>query len=415
MTAVTIERIAAGGEGVGRLEDGMTVFAPRTAPGDVAVLEVAERRRRFARGRVVQVATPGPDRVEPACRHYVSDRCGGCQLQHLSARAQLAAKRAIVGDALRRIGGQDVADPEIVPSLVDWRYRTRIALTAKGSAMGLHPYDRPDAVFDLVECPITRDPIMALWAQVRRHRALLPSPLQAVVLREDRDGGLHVVASGSGSARPWDAAPLLMAVGDPRICYWWAPERGAARVVAGPAPAFPAQAFEQVNPELAVRIRAEAVRALGEVTGRVVWDLYGGVGDTGGLVAREGAQAWSVDVDRSAVAWGQRRWEAGARAGVPGSLRFVLGRVEESLRRLPEPDAIVVNPPRTGLAPRVTAKIEQWARRRTGGRVAYISCDPATLARDLARMPALALSGVVAYDLFPQTAHVEALAVLEAR
>ena len=102
---VTIAGIAVGGDGVGRLADGRAVFVPRTAPGDrVALQRGVKLHRSFARGDVAEVVAPGPARVTPPCPHFVHDRCGGCQLQQLAYDAQLAAKRALVGDALRRIG-----------------------------------------------------------------------------------------------------------------------------------------------------------------------------------------------------------------------------------------------------------------------------------------------------------------------
>jgi 23S rRNA (uracil1939-C5)-methyltransferase len=180
-------------------------------------------------------------------------------------------------------------------------------------------------------------------------------------------------------------------------------------VVAGARTGFPALVFEQANGDFAAQIRAAAVDALGDMAGEIVWDLYGGVGDTARLLAARGAEVWSVDQDRSAVAWARRQGVSG------GSAHYLAGRVEELLHRLPEPAAVVVNPPRAGLHRRVAEALEQWGeRRRDVARISYVSCDPATLARDLTRMPAFALRDVRAYDLFPQTAHVETLAVLVA-
>ena len=102
ISKVTIEEIAVGGDGVGRLDDGMVVFVPRSAPGDQLEVQITHRKQRYARGRVSAVLSPSPDRVEPRCTHYDADECGGCQLQHLSASAQREARRKIVGDALRR-------------------------------------------------------------------------------------------------------------------------------------------------------------------------------------------------------------------------------------------------------------------------------------------------------------------------
>ena len=410
MTAVTIERIAAGGDGVGRLEDGMTVFVPRTAPGDHVELEAVERRRRYARARVRHRSAAGPDRVEPSCGHYVGDGCGGCQLQHLDSAAQLEAKRRIVGDALRRIGGLDVPDPEIVASPSPWRYRSRITLAAARGRIGLHRFDDPGVVFELEDCPITRERVMQLWRRLRERRSLLPHSFTGVMLREDRDGGLHAVVEASDQ-RAWDAAPLAKALGEPAVHVWWRPRGGAPRVVAGPQRGFPAVAFEQVYPAFGQQIREEAVAALGDLSGKVVWDLYAGVGDTAELLAAGGARVWSVDADRQAVEWARAHEEA---SGAGGPIQRITGRVEEALPRLPLPYAVVANPPRGGLARSVSESLQAWAEGQPGALVCYVSCDPATLARDMARMPALSMRAVTAYDLFPQTSHVETLAVLEA-
>jgi 23S rRNA (uracil1939-C5)-methyltransferase len=148
------------------------------------------------------------------------------------------------------------------------------------------------------------------------------------------------------------------------------------------------------------RVREFALHQLGDVGGRRVWDLYAGIGETTTQLAALGAQVESVELDRRAVG------EAEARG--PAARRHV-GRVEDVLRELRRPDLVVTNPPRTGMDERVSSELE----RLRPGRVVYISCDPATLARDLQRMPQLRLMLVQAFDLFPQTTHVETVAVLE--
>ena len=131
---VAVSGIATGGDGVGHLSDGRAVFVPRTAPGERVRLRPQSLRmhKRYARGEVAEILAPASSRVAPACAHYDGDRCGGCQLQHLTYQAQLAAKRHIVLDALRRIGKIDVPDAEIVGAGEQWRYRTRISLMRIG-------------------------------------------------------------------------------------------------------------------------------------------------------------------------------------------------------------------------------------------------------------------------------------------
>ena len=400
---VAITGIAGGGDGVGRLADGRAVFVPRTAPGDQVALEAGriERRRSFARGRDARIVVAGPDRVAPACPHYEGDRCGGCQLQHLAYPAQLAAKRRIVGDTLRRIGRLALDDPEIEPAARPWRYRAEVSLAVDRRGIGYHRYDHPERVFPLGDCHIADERLMALWAELRGHAADLPRRTERVTLRLDREGRRHLIVTSA--EEPWlDAERLRTALGGDVVC-WWAPPEGAARVVAGPETGYPATAFEPVNPEMAALARAWASDALGDVAGRVVWDLYGGVGDTAVRLAAAGADVVSVDADERAVAWARAR-------AVPRPVRFIAGRVEDVVTGLPEPHAAVLNPPGAGLHWDVTLRLTA----APVARVAYVSRDPATLARDLSRLAATyRVAAVRAFDLFPQTAHVETVAVLE--
>jgi 23S rRNA (uracil1939-C5)-methyltransferase len=403
---VTIRGIATGGEGVGTLPDGMTVFVPRTAPGDVVTVDVLERRRRWARGRVRDLVQPGPDRVVPTCQHYVTDGCGGCQLQHLSPSAQASAKLTIVHDVLVRLGGRAAEHVTMVPAPDPWRYRTKISLAVIGGRIGFHRFDRPGDVFDLVDCPIAVRSLLELLHGLRQVPDAIPPGIDQVILRLDRAGGGHVALRGG--TLPFDPEPIARALPN-GTTVWWKPDGGAARVMFGAGSAFPALAFQQVNPEFADRIRAAAVAWLGVGPGSVAWDLYGGLGDAARAMAALGAVVWSVDADQSAVDWARAQPSSGTPAP-----RFLSALVEEALHRLPDPDTVLLNPPREGVHARVTRGLEALATRGHARRVAYVSCDPATLARDLRRLPRYRLRSVTAYDLFPQTSHVETLACLEA-
>jgi len=408
---VTITGIATGGDGVGRLADGRAVFVPRAAPGErIRLRDGVRLHKHFAKAELAEIVAAGAERVAAPCPHYVHDRCGGCQLQHLAYDAQLAAKRAIVGDALRRIGKLDVPDPEIVEAVEEWRYRAKVSLTVKrgggrARAVGFHPYDQPGRIFPLADCHITDFRLMALWRDLKPRLDLLPAGLARLTLRLDREGRRHIIAESAGE--PWlDAERLRAALpaGEPVIC-WWQPVDGAARVMAGgPATGFPATAFEPVHPEMALLARRWAVEQLGDLRGGVAWDLYGGIGDAAVELAGRGAQVASVDVDEAAVEWARGR--ASERP-----IRFIAGRVEDVLPTLPEPNAVVVSPPRDGLHWNVTLRLTN----QPVAHLAYLSADPATLARDLHRLSVnYRIAAVRAFDLFPQTAQVETVVVLEA-
>jgi 23S rRNA (uracil1939-C5)-methyltransferase len=404
VTSVRIERLAAGGDGVGKRADGKTIFVPRTAPGDLAEVSELREYKRFVRARLTSVIEPSPHRVEPRCPHYVRDDCGGCQLQHIDYEAQLASRRSFVGDALRRIAKRDVADPPIVPADKPYEYRTKLTLHADrgGHRIGLRRYTSADTIFELEWCHITVPELMKVWQVLRKLRSFLPRTLEQLVLRLDRQGGRHVIIR-VGEGEVWPGGTRLQRELQRRgasVTLWYQPVGGAARAVAGSDEAFPATVFEQVHPEMGDRVREFALHQLGDVGGRRVWDLYAGIGETTTQLAALGAQVESVELDRRAVG------EAEARG--PAARRHV-GRVEDVLRELRRPDLVVTNPPRTGMDERVSSELE----RLRPARMVYISCDPATLARDLQRMPQLRLRLVHAFDLFPQTTHVETVAVLE--
>lgn len=406
---VRITAIAAGGDGVGRLADGRALFAPRTAPGDLIDPVDLELRGRFARARQLRIVEPGADRVEPACAHYLPDRCGGCQLQHLTGFAQQAIRSAIVGDALRRIGHLEAANPPIQDAEQEWGYRTKLTLAVKelGRKIGLRQLGAPDRVFDLVRCEIAAPALNALWASVSRHRRLLPTNADRLVLRLARDGSRHLIVE-CGRGPVWGGAAalrdLVRADGE-TVTIWWQPESGAARVVAGSTEAYPATVFEQVHPRMGDTIRRYAVDALGDMAGRLVWDLYAGIGETSRLLLGRGARVESLERDQRAVSL--------AGPAEEGSIRRHVGSAEDAIGRLGRPDFVLTNPPRIGMDSRVVGAIGRVKPRR----LVYVSCDPATLARDLGRLvkeSELRLVSLRAFNLFPQTAHVESVAVLEA-
>jgi 23S rRNA (uracil1939-C5)-methyltransferase len=408
-TAVRIERIAAGGDGVGRLPDGRAVFVPRTAPGDEVELTDLRLLARFARARVGQLLVPGPDRVDARCAHYERDRCGGCQLQHLSLDAQRAARRGIVGDALRRIGRLDVEDPPLTAVGEPWGYRHRITLHAgpSGGHYGFHRAGDPGQIFDLERCEIAAAPLNRIWEAVRAARSALPPALDQVVLQLSRDGQAHVVLRGpmAPTADGLERLKRVVAGCGIPVAWWWEPARGGVRRLGenGTAAVVEPTSFEQVNPEAGQAVRGHALELLGALAGRHVWDLYAGVGDATVALHARGATVESVEVDSAAVT-------AASRGGSVEGITRHTGPVESWVAKLARPDVVFTNPPRTGMGGKVVDAIAAAAPTE----VVYLSCDPATLGRDLARFGVrYRVTSVRAFDLFPQTAHVETVVRLE--
>jgi 23S rRNA (uracil1939-C5)-methyltransferase len=402
LARVAIGSIAAGGDGVGR-SDGMAVFVPRTAPGDVAIVRLA-RARRFARGELVSLEQPSPARVAPPCPHYTDDRCGGCQIQHLAYEAQLAAKSGIVGDALRRIGRRQVENPVVEPSDAQWRYRRKLTLHLRRAGerwiAGLHPYDDPDAVFDLRDCPITDERVMAVWAQLRPTFDHLPRERSLRVAVRLLDAGAAVVVEGGRTWREPDAvleaAPLVTEL-------WWRPEGGRTRLLARRGvDAASGASFAQVNAGVAQRLRGHVLAlARGHHPVKVI-DGYAGLGATTLPLANDGVHVVAIESDVDAVARLRERLRQPSTA--------IAGRVEDHIVTALPADVVMLNPPRGGLDARVADALQRVERAPEA--VLYTSCDPATLGRDLARLTRFRLASVRSYDMFPQTAHVETVCEL---
>jgi 23S rRNA (uracil1939-C5)-methyltransferase len=399
---VEIASVAAGGDGVGRTE-GMVVFVPRTAPGDVALVRLVPGKR-FARGRLESLETPSPLRVEPECPHYTADRCGGCQIQHLAYAAQLSAKGAIIGDALRRIGKRAVDAPVVEPSDAQWRYRRKLTLHLRRVGTewiaGLHPYDDPVAVFDLRDCPITSEGVLAVWAELRPLFTLLPDGRALRVAVRLTEEGASVVVEGGGA---WPMADRFFAQAVSVAELWWHPEGGRLRrLAARDLGARAGASFIQVNARVAAALREHVLaRVRSHDPSRVV-DAYAGMGDVAVALAAEGRTVVAIELDRVAVESFSDRLHAPSAA--------IAGRVEDHLAAALPADVVLLNPPRAGVDARVTAALEGAARPPRA--IVYVSCDPATLARDVARMPRYRLASVRAYDMFPQTAHVETVCEL---
>lgn len=400
---VLIESIAAGGDGVGRSE-GLVLFVPRTAPGDLVTVNFKSKGR-FARGTVRSVDTPSPARVEPSCGHYTRDRCGGCQIQHIDYSVQLAQKQQIVRDAMTRIGKRDVQAPEIVASPKEWQYRTKLTLAVRKAGdkriAGLHRYDNPAEVFDLRECPITDVRVVDAWLEIKQHLDLLPTddPELRGSVRVSEQGTSFVLIGGFAWQSIGEFADAMKSL----VAIWWEPREGRRQLVIDRRThAEPLASFTQVNPSAATLLRNHVVEAARSSAPAKLVDAYSGAGEIAIEMARNGVTVSAIELDPDASEWTRSQLPAGSTA--------ITARVEDVLMGELPADTVLLNPPRIGLHEGVTAILENASRKPK--RVIYTSCNPATLARDVARMPGYSISRMKAFDMFPQTSHVETVCEL---
>lgn len=406
VTTVSIDSIAAGGDGVGRKE-GLVVFIPRTAPGDVVAADMNPKGR-FARGKLREIVTPSPQRIEPPCPHYTRDKCGGCQLQHISYyEGQLAAKRIIIQDSLQRIGKRQVEIPPIVRSPKEWRYRTKLTLAMRRRGArwiaGLHPYDDPSRVFALSDCPITDSLVVATWREIMNADAFFPDAMELRGSVRRTTGGPTFVLSGGRRWSEWErfaaAVPSVSAL-------WWEPIEEPRRLLFDKrSDRSPSASFAQVNAEMADILREYVVSRVLDFQPRNVVDAYSGAGHVAIELANKGLAVTAIELDREASLWSAERLTSPSRA--------INARVEDALPGVLPAEVVILNPPRAGVDDRVTATLELEVEHVSA--VVYVSCNPATLARDLARMPNYEIEALQAFDMFPQTAHVETVCVLRPR
>ena len=406
MISVEIESIAAGGDGVGR-SNGLVVFVPRTAAGELVTASI-NGRGSFARGKLRSIARPSDERIEPPCPHYTHDRCGGCQIQHISYLAQLRAKRRIVKDAIERIGKRSADVAEVEPSDSEWRYRSKLTLAMKRSSSGewiagLHQYDNPARIFALHDCPITDRRVVATWREILDKSGFFP-PVQALrgSVRITPDGPVLVIMGGmrwTNASGFFESVPSLAAA-------WWENDEGFRRPIGDRRPKRslqpPAASFAQVNAEVATKLRNHVIATVSAHAPQKIVDAYSGAGDTAIILAKNGVKVTAIELDGDAARWCALHLPEGS-----VSLR---ARVEEVLPKLLPVDAVILNPPRAGTDSRVTDALEQVTEKPRV--IAYISCNPATLARDIARLPGYRIASLVPFDMFPQTAHIETVCEL---
>lgn len=440
----TVDSLAVGGDGVGRYEN-VPVFVPFVCPGETVTATVTVPKKRHAHAIAQEVHAPAPERVEPPCPLFGG--CGGCQLQQLDYPAALAAKTRMVADVLARVGKlPDVPVLETIASPLPYGYRNKIELVAAPGETGgvdlcYHGVE-PDELLPVLDCPIALPELSALLDAVTAWLAQTDWPVydertsdglvRSVALRYSTStreanvllttGRRDLPGKATQIAALREANPQI--VGVRHVARTKASQSPRGRTVGelfGRALNFQVldlslrvspEAFFQVNDALLPQVYAAIAAGLDLRHGDHVADLYGGVGTFGLRLAREVGHVTLLELDHTAV----QDAKGNARYNRVSNVTILRGQVEQQLTNLhleQRIDTVVLDPPRRGCSPGVLTALAKLRPRR----VAYLSCDPPTLARDLQQLATLGLRtiSVQPFDMFPQTAQIEALAVLEPR
>lgn len=398
-----IHDLAFGGDGVGTAPDGRTLFVPFTIPGEEVEVEIVAAKKSWARAALCEVRRASPDRVAPVCQYF--GRCGGCQCQHIDYPRQVALKQKQLTDTLERLGRLEGL-PEVSPAAASplaFGYRNKLTLEGFTTAEGKRDFGFFSPVsrefFSVESCPLAHPEINALIAEAKRQALARQSPTAGgeadrLLFRRPASGSAHFYT---------DLHPRL---------DWLAEELNGRPV------RVPPQSFWQVNPPLGQRLAACVAEWCGARAPEIMIDAYAGVGLFSLAAGPAVSRAYLVETDRLAVkaaAWNHLHW------GVKGR-EFMTARAEKALPQILDDVkksgkladcVLVLDPPRTGCPPELLGAV---ADRRPGS-VVYVSCNPATLARDLRQLcqaDGYRVERLAFFDMFPQTAHFETVALLVA-
>ncbi len=406
MPTLDIDGITNGGDGVGRL-DGKAVFVPGVLPGERAEVEIVDDRKRFAFGRLAEVVTASAHRQAPPCR-FVAEGCGGCDLQHATDDHQRELKTRIVREQLQRLG--KIADPNVADCLAvgpSTRYRNRARLHADSRGrLGFHAVGTHDVV-PVDPCLVLAPAAAGVLALARQSEGIAGVEVRG----HDRTGALAmVIEPGEGGLQLPDEGEnidVLLRQPDGKIL----PFRGTGELteqVGGHTFAFDASCFFQANTEGADALVEAVLAAVGDVTGALAWDLYGGVGLLSLPLATAGAEVVSVEGHAKSSHWCGVNADA---AGVAVDVREqAVQKFVASFEAADAPDVVVLDPPRVGAGLEVVKGLAKAGPET----IVYVACDVASLARDARALAdhGYRLVGAQPLDLFPQTHHVEVVATL---
>jgi len=389
---------------MGRLPDGRAVFVPFALPGERVHIRLVDEKRGFARGELIDVMEKSPDRIEARCIHF--GVCGGCHYQDLPYEKQLLAKEDILRDQLQRIG--KIESPPVramVPSPGPWNYRNHMQFHLDGEGRLGFVNAKANGVLAITECHLPEGAINTFWPQLNFEPE---APLERVSLRSGVDHELTLILESDSRETPeleleadisvihlFDDHPLVIA------------GQGHFSVeVLGREFRVSAGSFFQVNTQVAEKMIGHLLEKLPITSSTTLLDVYCGAGFFSRFFAPKCARVIGVESSESACE------DFTVNLDEFDHVELYEGLAEEIVPHLEvRPDIILADPPRAGLEKEALDGILKL----NPGMIAYVSCDPSTLARDAARLIAggYRLSDVTPFDMFPQTFHIESISLFE--
>lgn len=401
---VSISTLTYGGEAMGRLPDGRAVFVPFGLPGERVRVKLTEEKKNFARGEIVEVLDPSPDRIAARCRHF--GVCGGCHYQSLPYEKQLQAKTDILIDQLKRIG--KIENPPVGPMVAcpnPWNYRNHVQFSLdEAGALGFQA-PASNRVVPISECHLPEPILDDLWRQLEFQPE---TEIERVSLRAGKDDDLMLVLESDSP----DAPELEIEAG---ISIAHVYEEHAVVIAGNDHIIVPvlerdfkvsAASFFQVNTAMAGKMVEYLLTRLPVSPSSTLLDVYCGVGLFSAFFAPKCKTVIGVESSESSCD------DFAVNLDEFANVELYEGYAEDVVPHLEaKPDTVLVDPPRAGLDKAVVDGIIKLSPQV----IAYVSCDPSTLARDAARLIAggYQLREVTPFDLFPQTYHIESISIFE--
>jgi 23S rRNA (uracil1939-C5)-methyltransferase len=417
-----VEKLVYGGKGLGRL-NGKAVFVPDAAPGDLLLVEEVARKSGFSEARTLKILERGRSRVRPKCPYF--GKCGGCDWQHIKYSEQVKAKRLIVEENLQRIG--KIKKPnidEVIPSPSPWHYRNRAQIKVKNGRVGFFA-KASNNVVDISRCPILKEDICDIFGRLKKLLKRLPQEPSEFHVHSSTKGEITLKIVYSTKRIPEVRLPLeevreilqvnLVGYGVYKKSGDY-PERidfvgrdFVYEIVGKFKFRVSADSFFQVNHYQVENLISRVARVAMEHQYMLAGDLYCGVGTFTIPIGRYVHRAFGVESNFWAVS------DALYNKDINGlrNVQFFCRETEEALEIVEQfnPDLVVLDPPRSGLNEKIIRKVARLPRLK---KIVYVSCNPATLARDIATFHRFGVNMERAkvIDMFPQTYHVETVAIL---
>ena len=399
---IKLEKLTYGGDAMGRLPDGRAVFVPYGLPGEKVRIRVVQEKKNYAKGELQEIVRPSPERIAAKCKHF--GECGGCHYQNLSYEAQLKNKTEIIRDQLQRIG--KIENPPVQPILESpprWNYRNHVQfhLTEEGELGFVGAYG---GIVPISECHLPEPVINEFWSQLAFEAE---APFDRISLRTGVGGDFMLIFESESLEAPeleleagisvvhlTDGDALVMA-GEDHIVMQVLEQNFS--VSAG--------SFFQVNTPMAEKMVKHILDKL-PLPAKTILDVYCGVGLFSAFLAPHCERLIGIEASSSACE------DFAVNLDEYNHVELYKGAAEDVIPHLDAEQAIVlVDPPRSGVDKRALDGIRELAPKF----IAYVSCDPSTLARDAARLirGGYRLVEVTPFDLFPQTYHIESIALFE--